>query len=923
MLPSDTSATPPPWHALPAADATGRLDVDPGAGLSSDEAARRLAEHGPNQLDEAPREPRWRAFLRQFQDLLIIILLVAAVVSLLVSREWETPIAIAVVVLLNATIGFVQESRAEAALDALREMTVTHATVRRDGRLMQLAASELVPGDVVTLAPGDRVPADGRLLTSASLEVQESVLTGEAQAVAKDAEAEVAQDAPLADRLTAVFMNTAVTRGRGEVTVTATGMGTETGRIADMLHSAKPGPTPLQRQIDALSRTLALIAGLVIALVFVLGLMRGQDFGDLFISAVSLAVAAIPEGLPAVVAFTLAMGTGRMAKKGAIVKKLASVETLGSTTQICTDKTGTLTLNQMTAREMLLAGRRLTLSGEGYSSDGRIRTTDGQPLPRTLDHALAAMALCTDAVIRDGDVVGDPTEGALVVLAEKGGVDVTGLRQERPRRLEVPFDSDYKFMATFHDWTDDSGRAVVRCFVKGAPDVLAGRADRLVGEEGVLPFDDAARRRFDEGNASLAEQGMRVMALGMEDFPADGFRAPQDPKDLLDRIVLTAMVGIVDPPRPEARAAIAECIDAGIRVRMITGDHAVTAGAIARELGIPGTAVTGADLDRVGDETSLADRLDEAGVVARVSPEHKIRIVRALQDRGDVVAMTGDGVNDAPALRKADIGVAMGVTGTEVTKEASTMVLTDDNFATIVSAVREGRGIYDNIVKFTRFQVSTALGFVAVFLIASLTGLAGGAPFTALQILFVNLVMDGPPAMSLGIDPVSPDAMRRAPRAAGERILSKQRLTRILLASTVMAAGTLAVLIWAPGPEAELGEATVAGTMAFVTFVFFQVFNLLNVRHDTRSVFSRETLQNTSAFVATGAVIALLIAIVETDALHGFFTTTDLTPGQWLVCAAVGSAILWTGEVLKTVLRARARGTRGTGSQQPTSPQAA
>ncbi|MFI8305016.1 cation-translocating P-type ATPase [Streptomyces sp. NPDC085927] len=908
---------------MPPTDATGRLEVDPGAGLSSDEAARRLAEHGPNQLDEAPREPRWRAFLRQFQDLLIIILLVAAVVSLVVSQEWETPIAIAVVVLLNATIGFVQESRAEAALDALREMTVTHATVRRDGRLMQLAASELVPGDVVTLAPGDRVPADGRLLTSASLEVQESVLTGEAQAVAKDADAEVAEDAPLADRVTAVFMNTAVTRGRGEVTVTATGMSTETGRIADMLHSAKPGPTPLQRQIDALSRTLALIAGLVIALVFILGLVRGQDFGDLFISAVSLAVAAIPEGLPAVVAFTLAMGTGRMAKKGAIVKKLASVETLGSTTQICTDKTGTLTLNQMTAREMLLAGRRLTLSGEGYSSEGRIRTTDGQPLPQTLDHALTAMALCTDAVIRDGEVVGDPTEGALVVLAEKGGIDVTGLRQERPRRLEVPFDSDYKFMATFHDWTDDSGRAVIRCFVKGAPDVLAVRADRLVGEEGILPFDDAARRRFDEGNASLAEQGMRVMALGMEDFPADGFQAPQDPKDLLDRIVLTAMVGIVDPPRPEARTAIAECIDAGIRVRMITGDHAVTAGAIARELGIPGAAVTGAELDRIDDEAALADRLDEVGVVARVSPEHKIRIVRALQDRGDVVAMTGDGVNDAPALRKADIGVAMGITGTEVTKEAGTMVLTDDNFATIVSAVREGRGIYGNIVKFTRFQVSTALGFVATFLIASLTGLAGGAPFTALQILFVNLVMDGPPAMSLGVDPVDPDAMKRPPRAADERILSKQRLTRILLASAVMAAGTLAVLFWAPGPEAELGEATVAGTMAFVTFVFFQVFNLLNVRHDTRSVFSRETLQNSSAFVATAAVIALLVVIVETDALHGFFTTTDLTPGQWLACAAVGSAILWAGEVLKTVLRARARRARVTGSQQPASRQTA
>ncbi|WP_432055288.1 cation-translocating P-type ATPase [Streptomyces sp. bgisy022] len=905
MASSPGTDSPPPWHALPAPDVTGRLDVDPETGLSSREAARRLGEHGPNRLDEAAREPRWRAFLRQFQDLLIVILIVAAVVSLVVSREWETPIAILVVVLLNATIGFVQESRAEAALDALRHMAVTTATVRRDGGLVQLPAEDLVPGDVVALAPGDHVPADCRLLTSTSLEVQESVLTGEAQAVAKDGQAEVGADEPLADRVTALYMNTSVTRGRGEAVVTATGMRTETGRIAHLLQRTESGPTPLQRQIDALSRTLALLAGIVIVVVFVLGLLRGQDFGDLFVSAVSLAVATIPEGLPAVVAFTLAMGTGRMARRGAVVKRLASVETLGSTSQICTDKTGTLTLNQMTAREVLSAGRRLTVSGHGYAADGRIGTPDdGQP-PPSLHRALTAAALCSDAVIRDGDVVGDPTEGALVVLAEKGGIDVEGLRRERPRRLEVPFDSAHKFMATFHTWTDDAGREVIRCFAKGAPDVLADRADRLLDEDGERPFDRAARQRHDEDNTRLAEQGMRVMALATKDFPAEGFTVPEDPKELVEGVVLVALAGIVDPPRPEARTAIAECREAGVRVRMITGDHAVTAGAIARELGIPGRAVTGAELDRTDDD-ALAARLDEVGVVARVSPEHKIRIVNALQGRGDVVAMTGDGVNDAPALRKADIGVAMGITGTEVTKEAATMVLTDDNFATVVAAVREGRGIYDNIVKFTRFQVSTALGFVTTFLIASLTGLAGGAPFTALQILFVNLVMDGPPAMSLGVDPVAPDAMNRPPRPVGERILNRPRLLRILLGSSVMAAGTLAVLVWAPGPEPALGEATVAGTMAFVTFVFFQVFNLLNVRHDTRSVFSRRTFDNASAFLATGAVVLLLVLVVETDALHGFFTTTDLTPGQWLVCAAVGSAILWTGEVLKAVLRARA-----------------
>jgi P-type Ca2+ transporter type 2C len=702
-------------------------------------------------------------------------------------------------------------------------------------------------------------------------------------------------------------MNTTVTRGHAEFVVTATAMGTEIGQIASMLHEAKPEPTPLQRQIAALSRTLALIASAVIVVVFVLGLVRGQDFGELFINAVSLAVAAIPEGLPAVVAFTLAMGTTRLARRNAIVKRLASVETLGSTSQICTDKTGTLTLNQMTARELRFAGRRFTVSGEGYSTEGRIRTTDGSPVPGTVEDMLVAMALCTDSELRDGEVIGDPTEGALLVLAEKGGIDVAALRRERPRVREVPFDSDYKFMATFHRWTDHAGRDVIRCFIKGAPDVLVGRADRYLGGTDIVPLDDAARQRYAQANAELAEQGMRVLALAAQDFPVDDVNTATDPKDLLDRIVLVALVGIVDPPRPEAKQAIAQCHQAGIRVRMITGDHAVTAGAIAAELGIPGRAVSGTDLERISDDAQLGDHLDEIGVIARVSPEHKIRIVRALQSRGDVVAMTGDGVNDAPALRKADIGVAMGITGTEVTKEAATMILTDDNFATIVGAVREGRGIYDNIVKFTRFQLSTALGFVLTFVVASITGIAGGAPFTALQILFVNLVMDGPPAMSLGVDPTSPDAMRRPPRAPREHILTPQRLLRILLASAIMAAGTLAILATAPGPEPQLGVPTIAGTMAFVTFVFFQAFNLLNVRHDTRSLFSRETLENPAAFVATAAVVVLLVLVVEMGILHGFFTTTDLTSGQWLVCAATGSAILWAGELVKIVLRARAR----------------
>ncbi|MFI6294713.1 cation-translocating P-type ATPase [Nonomuraea sp. NPDC050790] len=901
--------TPPaqaltPWHALPVGEVVARLEAVPEQGLPDGEAARRLERHGPNQLAEVARDPRWRAFLRQFQDLMIVILLIAAVVSLLISHEWETPVAIAVVVLLNATIGFVQESRAEASLEALRRMTVTTATVRREGRLARLDARELVPGDVVVVEAGDRVPADGRLLSAASLEVRESELTGEAQPAVKSATAEVEEDAPLADRSNVLFMNTSVTRGRGEMLVTATGMGTETGRIADLIAAAKPAPTPLQRQINVLSRTLALISAVVVAVVIVLGLVRGQEPDVLFVTAVSLAVAAIPEGLPAVVAFTLAMGTERLTRRGAIVKRLSSVETLGSTSQICTDKTGTLTLNQMTARELALVGRRFTVSGSGYDTAGRILSTDGRPPPPTLDQALTAMALCTDAVLRDGDVVGDPTEAALIVLAEKGGLDVTELRRRNPRRAEIPFDADHKFMATFHDWTDDDGRPIVRCFVKGAPDVLVTRATHYLGPDGVAEITPEARRGYEETNAEFAEQGRRVLAVARQDFPADGLEPGADMKPTLDRLVLMALTGIVDPPRPEARQAVEQCHDAGIRVRMITGDHAVTAAAIARDLGIPGETSTGAELDRITGDAELARRLDGIGVVARVSPEHKLRIVQALQARGDVVAMTGDGVNDAPALRRADIGVAMGVTGTEVTKEAATMVLTDDNFATIVRAVREGRGVYDNLVKFTRFQVSTALGFVLTFLITSVTGIAGGAPFTALQILFVNLVMDGPPAMSLGVDPVSPDAMNRPPRPVREPILTRERLIRIVLTSTIMATCTAAVLAWAPSGA---GQAGVAGTMGLVTFVFFQAFNLVTVRHPTRSLFHLDSLRNAHPLLAVGAVLALLVLIVELDVLHGFFSTTDLTPGQWLTCLAVGSVILWIGEIVKAVLRARDR----------------
>ena len=901
------------WHAVPAEVAAWRLDVDPADGLSSREAARRLERYGANRLTEAKREPRWQAFLRQFQDLLILILLVAAVLSLVVSREWETPAAIAAVVLLNASIGFIQESRAEASLEALKQMLVITATVRRDGKTVRLDAGELVPGDVIMVEAGDRVPADGRLLSSISLDVQESSLTGEAQPVGKAADAQTAEQAPLGDRTTVVFMNTMVTRGRGVAVVTATGMATETGRLAGMLHEAKPPSTPLQRQIDALGRTLAIVAGVVVVVVFALGLLRGQDFGDLFGTAISLAVAAIPEGLPAVVAFTLAMGAGRLAERGAIIKRLASVETLGSTSQICTDKTGTLTLNQMTARAMVLAGRRFTVTGEGYSTAGRIRTTDGSPLPGRLDDALLAMALCNDAVQGDGEVVGDPTEAAMVVLAEKGGIDVAALRQDRPRLAEVPFDSDYKFMATFHRWTDERGRVVVRCFLKGAPDVLAARADRYLGGTEILPFDDAIRRRYDNANVELAEQGMRVMAVGAQDFAGEVFDSTEDLKDLVDRVVLLALVGIVDPPRPEARQAIAQCRDAGVQVRMVTGDHPVTAAAIAGQLDIPGHAVSGADLDQIGDDTELARRLDEIGVVARVTPAHKIRIIQALQIRGDVVAMTGDGVNDAPALKTADIGVAMGITGTDVSKQAADMILADDNFATIVAAVEEGRSIFSNIRKFLRFLLSSNMGEVMTMffgvLLANVIGLQaeGSAvvlPLLATQLLWINLATDGAPALALGVDPPDHAVMGKPPRPAGEPVITRRMWTGIFFVAVIMAAGTLIVLDaslpggFIPGS----GNMRYAQTMAFTTLMMYQLFNVLNARSDERSAFTH-LFSNAWLWCAIGLAILLQIAVVYVPVLQQAFSTVALSLADWLRCTAVASSVLWLREISKVLTR--------------------
>ncbi|MBB1042560.1 MULTISPECIES: cation-translocating P-type ATPase [unclassified Dietzia] len=904
-----------PWHTLSTAEVVSRLGAGSN-GLTRAEASRRLAEHGPNTLPVAAGVPAWRRVLRLLRDPMIMVLAVAAVVSAVISREWETPVVILLVVVLNTVLNYVQETRAEESLAALRDMAVPHSRVVRDGAEVEVDSADLVPGDVVVVESGDRVPADGRVLEASRFQVAESALTGESVPVDKAADAVAAADAPLGDRTGMVFMNTEVTRGRARVVVTGTGERTEMGAIAELLGGAGGEQTPLQRRIGVLARVLTVIALVVVTLVMGIGLVRGQSWEDMLLSAVSLAVATIPEGLTAVVAFTLAMGAARLAREGAIIKNLAAVETLGSTSHIATDKTGTLTLNEMTVTRIVAGGSAYTVTGTGYEATGTVLSSDPDAVP-DLRRAAVAMTLCNDAIVTDGELVGDPTEGALLVAATKCGLDVEGLRAARPRVAQVPFDSDHRFMAT----VNRSPGGELALSAKGATGALLPRSTHVWNGTDAVELTDELHEAIRLATEELAERGLRTLLVAGRPFESapgeDGSgETGVDESVLLDEVrglTVFAVVGIVDPPRSEAAEAIRVAREAGISVHMITGDHLVTASSIARDLGIEGEAVRGVDLDGIDDD-ELTERAPGLGVLARVSPEHKIRMVRALQSGGDVVAMTGDGVNDAPALSQADIGIAMGITGTDVSKGAADMVLTDDNFATIVSAVEQGRGIYDNIVKFVKFQLTTAWAFVLVFLASGLFGLAA-VPFTALQVLLVNIVMDGPPAMALGVEPVEKNAMRRPPRPADEQILTPSRLVRILWLGVVMATGTLLVLAFAETlfPE-RAGVPLFATTLAYAAFVFFQVFNLMNVRSTDGSVFSRDMAHNAPIWVALAAVPLLLVAVVQVPFLQGIFDTTPLHADEWLLAVAVGSSILWLEELRKIGARWRARRYEGSGT---------
>ena len=856
---------------------------------------RRRGAFGPNKLAEAEKEPGWKAFLRQYRDLMQLVLLGAAIVSMVALQDFKTALVVLGLTVLNALMGLNQEGKAAASFESLRQMLIITARVRRNGEIVEVPAEELVPGDIVTFEAGDKVPADGRLLVAATLEIEEAALTGESTPVLKSLEPVAGDQVALGDRVNMAYMNSTVTRGRGEMVVTATGMNTEVGQISGMLSGVQQEKTPLTRQLDQLTLLITIMAGAALVLVVLFGLLRGDDFDELFLIGISLAIAAIPTGLPAVVTTMLSLGTQALAAKGAIVKRLRSVETLGSTSAICSDKTGTLTLNQMTARQLVIAGRRYSIEGEGYSTEGRVMRVAGES-DTSLEPFMMAMALANDAAVRDGEIVGDPTEAALVVLAAKGGLHVDETRRAYPRLAEVPFDSEYKFMATFHE-VEDGGKKVVRCFVKGAPDVLLARSSHARDADGSsLRLEGDARDRVLAENDRLAAEGLRVLAVASRDFDAKKFRPEGDLLGNVKDLTLLALVGIVDPPRKEASDAIARCKEAGIQVRMITGDHATTAAAIAGQLGIEGRALPGTEFAALSD-AELDGQVGEIGVVARVAPEDKVRLVDTLKQQGNVVAMTGDGVNDAPALMRSDIGVAMGITGTEVTKEAADMILTDDNFATIVTAVEGGRGIYDNLMKYVRIQLIELGAFILLFVGAGIFDVADGAPLTPLQILWINFAVDVVLAIGLGFDAAVPGLMRRAPRDARAAIVSRGLAIRLGAAAVVMTVLTLGVVAWAEDRYAL----DVATTMGLTTLSLMHVVGALEVRELTSTIFSRYTIANRRFVQLIGLALVLTFLVTELNALNRIFDTVPLTSSQWGIClvaALVFGAVCELGKIV-------------------------
>ena len=917
-----------------AQDIIAALGSDESRGLTAHEARARLDEHGKNQLQSERRKPAWQRFLAQFKDVLVLLLLIASLISgglWFYERDTSLPyeaFAILAVVLLNAVLGFVQEARAASAVAALRQMVAAHARVIRDGEVATVDATDLVPGDILRVEEGDTIPADARLIHAAALRTSEGALTGESVPVTKYA-SPISGEVALGDRYNMLFSGTAIVSGRATAVVVATGMATEMGRIAGLLGKTQEETTPLQQELAWVGRLLGIIV-VAIAVVMIVTILLVEDIHgagalfDVLILGVALAVAAVPEGLPAVVTAVLSIGVQRAARRNAIVRHLSAVETLGSATVIASDKTGTLTKNEMTVRVVATASGRVRFGGTGYAPIGDVIREDGGaiegPFKTELDRTLAAADRANNATLveREGawTIEGDPTEGALIVAARKAGLEGSALDARFDRIAEIPFSSERKLMSTIHSDAERQDR--VLALTKGAPDVLLARCTReLVGEE-VRPLEPARRDELERTSDELAAQALRTIAVAYRSLPKHAFDPESVDESVEAELVFLGLIGMIDPPREAAKPAVARTKAAGIRPIMITGDHPKTAAVIAIELGISDQdrAVTGASLAKMTDE-ELDATVHDCSIYARVDPEHKLRIVESLQRQGAVVAMTGDGVNDAPALKTADMGIAMGITGTDVTKQAADMVLADDNYATIVNAVEEGRSIYANIRKFLRYLLASNIGEVLTMffgvLLGSALGLTGDdsgivLPLLATQLLWINLVTDGAPALALGVEPAEPGLMMQAPRPRDERVITRRMWRWIFVTGAITAIGTLGVLDASlPGGWIEgSGDMRYAHTMAFTTLVFFSLFTLFTARSDTRSAF-RGLFANKWLLGATVLSLLLQVAVVYLGPLQRAFSTTALAPMDWLRCAAVGSSILWFREITKLVARAAGR----------------
>ncbi|MBR7830874.1 HAD-IC family P-type ATPase [Actinospica sp. MGRD01-02] len=875
------------WYAHPAEYVTAAFRVDPESGLSQAEAADLLAQNGPNALPEEQGTPTWRRFIEQYRSYMQIILVGAAIVSLAI-KQWSTAVLLIVLTLFNAVVGLRQEGKAESAMNALKSMMKTTARVRRDGNESQIPAEELVVGDIVLLAAGDQVPADGRIIEAHALQIDESALTGESTPAAKHATALADEALGPGDQANMAFMNTPVTHGSALVVVTATGSATELGKISGMLTATAKEQSPLTRQLNNLTLWIASAAGLTMIVMFAAGRARGQAWDALFISAVSLAIAAIPEALPTVIQMILSVGSLNLAKRDAIVKELPSVETLGFTSAINSDKTGTLTMNQMTAVEVVDPVDRYTVSGTGYGLEGKVHHAAGRGAG--IEDAILPYIVASDAELVDGAVVGDPTEGALLVLGHKAGLDVDATRERHPRLATLPFDPTYKLMATFNEATDATGKPIVRCYVKGAAPAVTARAATALADGKEIPWDAELNERSDAATRRMGGLGERVMAAATRDLDPADFDPEGDLLGYVCDLRITSLVGMVDPPRAESKAAVADAHAAHIRVRMVTGDDVTTGAAIARQLGIPGEAILGADFAALPENERL-DLIESVGVVGRVAPEHKVLLASTLKKKGEVVAMTGDGVNDAPAIKAADIGIAMG-SGTDVAKNAGRMILSNDDFATIMYAVQQGRKLYDNLTKYIRFVLLLLVAFVLTFLGAVILNIAAGEPFNPAQVLWVHFVVNAPFGFALGFDEESPGLMGRSPRPRGESVLTKSLLTTVSLVGLAI---TIALLTLIHLGETVFGSVETGSSIAFTAFALCLIVAAFECRSETETILAPATFNSRQMNRAALGEFVLAVLTTQMDAFRRMLGTTQITIQQfgWAVLAALALLCLW------------------------------